>query len=432
MTRKRPTAKIFVLGLCSALAPCLAFAVIAPSGEPLERVDTTDLGAGQTPASADAAPGWAIQVGAFADRDAAEAQLARIAERAPSEISRATRLVTPFEWSNERMLYRARFGGLDARLAQAICATLNHHGESCFVVADEPAKPGNDDVVEAAADPAAPALRREADEAAGEQMTEAVPVADAVKIAVNTAPASILNSANRVDNDELSDMRGGFFTAAGAHFDFGASIQTMVNGQLALQTNLQWTPAGPVIQQLSGLGASIQSQVAANLAKAGIGTTPTAAVTNATGSALAAAGIAPAVSNVTSASTVTPPVTPAIVAAVTPDVVAPVTGAPATVAPTTMAPVTMAQVSPVTAGGLSGVQISGATGGSTQVFANVGAGQIQNILLNSASNQTIAQNTNVTLTIYNFPAWQQQLIQNAVSSQLAHDILAASGLSAGH
>jgi hypothetical protein len=431
MTRKRTTAKLFGLGLCSALAPCLALAVIAPSGEPLERVDTTFLGAGQAPASADAAPGWAIQVGAFADRDAAEAQLARIAERAPSEISRATRLVTPFEWSSERMLYRVRFGGLDARLAQTICATLNRRGESCFVVRDEPAKPDSSGAVEAAADTPPPVDRADTDGAA--PAIARVEVTDPVKMAVSTVPTSALRStripgsASPVNNDELSDMRGGFFTAAGAHFDFGASIQTMVNGQLALLTNIQWTPAGAMTQQLSGLGASIQSQVAANLAKAGIGTTPNAAATNATGNALAAAGIAPAVGNATSASTVTPPATPAIVAPVTPDVVAPVTAAPAT-----MAPVTIAHLSPVTVGGLSGVQISGTTGGSTQVFANVGAGQIQNILLNSASGQTITQNTNVMLTIYNFPAWQQQLVQNAVSSQLARDIMAASGFSAGH
>ncbi len=64
----------------------------------------------------------------------------------------------------------------------------------------------------------------------------------------------IFNAVPAVSDGELAGMRGGFFTAAGAHFDFGASIQTMVNGQLALQTNIQWTPAGSSTQQLSGLG----------------------------------------------------------------------------------------------------------------------------------------------------------------------------------
>ena len=425
MSVTRTPAKLFVLGLCGTLAPYLALAVDAPSGEPLEHVDTSLLGAGLEPASTVAAPGWAIQVGAFSDKTAAETRLARIAEQAPDEISRATRLVTPFEWENGRMLYRARFGGLDARNAQAACAILDRHGEACFVVADEPANPGSGDVVEAAADPPPPMLRGDTDGAAPAQATATVPVADPVKVAANTAPSSVLSSASRVNNDELSDMRGGFFTAAGAHFDFGASIQTMVNGQLALQTNIQWTPAGSLTQQLSGLGDSISAQVAANLAKAGIGTTATNVAADAAGGALALAGNKPAASNAVSSSAVTPPVLQTVAAPSS-------TSNPVTPsAPDVATSNTVTPASAVTAGGLSGVRIPGATGGSTQVFANVGAGQIQNIILNSASNQTITQNTNVMLTIYNFPAWQQQLLQNAVSAQLAHDILAASGLS-GH
>ena len=77
-----------------------------------------------------------------------------------------------------------------------------------------------------------------------------------------------------LSDDELADMRGGFLTAGGAQFDFGASIKTMVNGQVALQTSLQWTNTGAVTQQMAGLGQSIRSQVnnvvASSLAQAGI------------------------------------------------------------------------------------------------------------------------------------------------------------------
>ena len=87
---------------------------------------------------------------------------------------------------------------------------------------------------------------------------------------------AILSASNPVSNDELSQMRGGFFTAAGAQFDFGASVQTMVDGNLALLTNVQWTPAGAVTQQLQGLGSAVQAQVANNvatgLANAGVAT----------------------------------------------------------------------------------------------------------------------------------------------------------------
>ena len=96
----------------------------------------------------------------------------------------------------------------------------------------------------------------------------------------------LLNASRLVGNEELAQMRGGFFTAAGAEFDFGASVQTLVNGQLALLTKVQWTPAGAVTQQLQGLGSSIQAQVAnnvaTNLANAGIATPGTSMQTTAT------------------------------------------------------------------------------------------------------------------------------------------------------
>ena len=215
----------------------------------------------------------------------------------------------------------------------------------------------------------------------------------------------MLNASRLVGNEELAEMRAGFFTAAGAKFDFGASVQTLVNGALALQTNLQWTPSGPVTtQQLQGLGASISAQVASDLAKAGITTpvTPTPA-SNAIAADLPATGA------------------PASPAAAGTDITAP-TNVPASL-----------PVAPDTAPALiTGVQIPGVTGGSTQVFANIGPGQIQNVVLNSASGQDITQNTNVTLTIYNFTAWQQQVAQRAVSAQLVNDMLAASGINAGH
>ena len=298
-----------------------------------------------------------------------------------------------------------------------------------------------------------------------------------------TARSVLLNSSRLVSNEELSQMRGGFFTAAGAQFDFGASVQTMVNGKLALLTNVQWTPAGAVTQQLQGLGASIQAQVANtvanNLAKAGIATPGTAMQTNnavvtdspttktlatpmsatntansapATNGSVSNAPAAPAATMSSTSLAANPP------AASSPAISSPAISSPATSAPVTSTPApasapasTLASVpvsapviapvsAPVSASSagdaapmvITGIQIPGATGGSTQVFANVGAGQIQNIILNSASGQDISQNTNVTLTIYNFAAWQQQVAQHMLSARLANDMLAASGISAGH
>lgn len=293
--------------------------------------------------------------------------------------------------------------------------------------------------------------------------------------------ASVLDAAHMVSNDELSKMRGGFFTAAGAQFDFGASVQTLVNGQVALQTNVQWTPAGAVTQQLAGLGAAIQQQVTntvdSNLAKAGIATPGSAVQSSATpslttentspmaatntanslpASAPAAASTAPAAmttaqapASTTAAPTTTAGSAPASAPISTPAAVSTTptiataaqipASTPAATTPATTpanAPVNVSVNAPAAGTTaptiVTGVQIPGATGGSTQVLANVGANQIQNIILNSASGQTIAQNTNIALTIYNFAPWQQQMAQNMLSARLANDMMAASGISLGH
>lgn len=230
---------------------------------------------------------------------------------------------------------------------------------------------------------------------------------------------AILNAVRLVSDRELAGMRGGFFTASGAQFDFGASIRTMVNGKLALQTDLKWTPAGPITQQLSGLGTQLQSQVndtvAKNLALAGIASplpNPAAGATQTAGAA--------------TLPTAAPPLAPA--AAAPPP---PVTATPPASDPITPAAAPRPVAAPVDSSTLVGVQVPG-QGGSTQVFANVGAGQIQNIIMNSANGQTITQNTNIMLTIYNFQAWQSQLGDRMVALRLANEMLAASGLSVGH
>jgi hypothetical protein len=246
---------------------------------------------------------------------------------------------------------------------------------------------------------------------------------DIAGVPVREDSRAILSAVRLVSDRELAGMRGGFFTASGAQFDFGASIRTMVNGKLALQTDLKWTAAGPVTQQLSGLGAQIQSQVndtvAKNLALAGIASPLPNSAAGATQTAGAATlpTAAPA---------------PAPAAATPPPAPSPATPSPSDpVAAAAAAPAPAPNTAPVDSSTLVGVQVPG-QGGSTQVFANVGGGQIQNIIMNSANGQTITQNTNIMLTIYNYQQWQSQLGDRMVALRLASDMLAASGLSAGH
>jgi hypothetical protein len=154
-----------------------------------------------------------------------------------------------------------------------------------------------------------------------------------------------------LSDEELSSERGGFLTANGVDLDFCANVQTLVNGQLALQTVVQWSSSGATVRQTSGTGANLV-------------TIPSSQLTGLFGSN--SAGVA-----------------------------------------------------------VSGVQITSPSG-SIEVAANVAGGQLQNLVANSASNQSISQNTAITLAVYNFANWQQQLSQHMVSNQLANDILAAS------
>jgi hypothetical protein len=57
-----------------------------------------------------------------------------------------------------------------------------------------------------------------------------------------------------VSDSELDGMRGGFIVD-GIQFNFGALLSTTVNGQLALQTQVTYTPAGPQVTQTVGANA---------------------------------------------------------------------------------------------------------------------------------------------------------------------------------
>jgi hypothetical protein len=399
MKRKMKVAKILMLGLPAAKLPCIASAVVMPTGVFLEKVDMTFLGDGVILPKAEAAGAeWTVQVGAFSDREVADAHLTRVAAMLPEAFGAVTHEVTTVVAGNGQTFYRARFGGLQQASAQSACAALGRKGQSCFVAQEAGPVPVAPSPPELRASPAAPA-------ATGAQpiSPDAAAPAPAKEMATGSgaAPLDRLASAQPVTDTELQRMRGGFFTAAGAQFDFGASVKTMVNGQLVLQSNMIWTAAGAVTQQLAGLDASIHSQVNDSLAKAGIDVPSGGASV-------------PATATNTVASTSVP-------IAQTPGVPAPSSAAG------TARPSTSPSAAPRVAS-LPGVEIQSPGGGSTTVLANLGGNAIQNIVMNSASNQNIVQNTDVLLTIYNFPNWQQQLAQNAMSAQLAHEVMSAAGL----
>ena len=64
-------------------------------------------------------------------------------------------------------------------------------------------------------------------------------------------------------------MRGGYLVADGIQFNFGALLSTTVNGQVALQTQVNFTPAGPQVSQTLGPNA-VQGGSVANGAITGL------------------------------------------------------------------------------------------------------------------------------------------------------------------
>ncbi|WP_421786338.1 D-alanyl-D-alanine carboxypeptidase family protein [Hyphobacterium sp.] len=76
---------------------------------------------------------WSIQVGAYADMAAAQARLESV--RSLSDRLGEAALSTPRFETNGRVLFRARFTGVDAENARRICAQLAQVDEPCFAVA---------------------------------------------------------------------------------------------------------------------------------------------------------------------------------------------------------------------------------------------------------------------------------------------------------
>jgi hypothetical protein len=148
--------------------------------------------------------------------------------------------------------------------------------------------------------------------------------------------------AKPVSVETLQSERAGFFTAGGQEFSFAATLETAVNGAVALTTTLQLQDNGSVQQQ-----TVINPNLSAAL-------------------------------SVTSVSS---------------------NGAPTTVIPVNGG----AQLSAVTGLDLSGVQGAGivikSASGITAILNTIGSNQLQNLVINTANNQTITQNTAVTLTL---------------------------------
>ena len=95
-----------------------------------------------------------------------------------------------------------------------------------------------------------------------------------------------------LSDEELSGLRGGFVTTGGFTFGFGVVIRSYIDNKLALQTQLTWTPTGPVTEQVRGdiPGATDLASAVTTLINNGINLSAITGVPASSGGAGAAGG----------------------------------------------------------------------------------------------------------------------------------------------
>ncbi len=128
----RPTARPDGL-LAAAQGKLVQVAVNAP--RPQMRPSLREDGEGDAePAVPVPAPGhnWTIQIGAYADKALAKAQLAAYAGKAQDVLARAAKIISPVQTAEGHTMYRARFGLFAEREARDVCSQLTQRGQTCF------------------------------------------------------------------------------------------------------------------------------------------------------------------------------------------------------------------------------------------------------------------------------------------------------------
>jgi D-alanyl-D-alanine carboxypeptidase len=93
-----------------------------------------DAGEGDTDASPMPTPGhnWTIQIGAYADKTLAAAQLKTYYGKAQDVLARASQIIAPITSARGHTIYRARFGLFAEQEARDVCNRLTQRGQTCF------------------------------------------------------------------------------------------------------------------------------------------------------------------------------------------------------------------------------------------------------------------------------------------------------------
>jgi D-alanyl-D-alanine carboxypeptidase len=92
-----------------------------------------DVGEGDSEPVPTPGHNWTIQIGAYADKALAAAQLKTYYGKAQDVLARANQIIAPITSPQGHVLYRARFGLFAEQEARSVCSRLTQRGQTCFV-----------------------------------------------------------------------------------------------------------------------------------------------------------------------------------------------------------------------------------------------------------------------------------------------------------
>jgi D-alanyl-D-alanine carboxypeptidase len=78
---------------------------------------------------------WIIQIGAYADKSMADAELKTYYGKAQDVLASASKIIAPITSSRGHVIYRARFGLFAEQEARDVCNRLTQRGQTCFAAA---------------------------------------------------------------------------------------------------------------------------------------------------------------------------------------------------------------------------------------------------------------------------------------------------------
>lgn len=248
------------------------------------------------------------------------------------------------------------------------------------------------------------------------------------------APQAEAKGPQALSDDELSGLRGGFVTTNGFTFGFGVVIRSYINNELALKTQLTWTPAGPVTTQVQGnvpgvtdLASAVTALVSNGIDLTAItGGVPSAGGAGSAGGAASAgaggAGGAGTPGGASGSSGAGSAGSAGGADSVGGAGNAAGAGGTGSAANTGNAANTANTANTVVAGGIIGGVALVDGNGATALIHSVTAGQLQSLIVNNANNRNLRQDMELNLFLPDLATIQANSVAQQRVSQLTYDL----------